>query len=91
VPNEVFPARCVSKSGNRQATILISSSVATDLFCMNTGKTNLPTKSAAVYVRKSTKHGQFSISDQMRVIRKYAKRRGLEIEKVVFGRGKTTD
>ena len=47
---------------------------------MNTGKIKLPAKSAAVYVRKSTKHGQFSISDQMRVIRKYAKRRGLEIE-----------
>ena len=36
--------------------------------------------SAAVYVRKSKKHRQFSISDQMRVIRKYAKHRGLKIE-----------
>jgi len=41
----------------------------------------LPTKSVAVYVRKSKKHRQFSISDQMRVIRKYAKRRGLVIVK----------
>jgi hypothetical protein len=47
---------------------------------MKTRNTKLPTKSIAVYVRKSKKHGQFSISDQMRVIRKYAKRRGLEIE-----------
>jgi hypothetical protein len=81
VPNEVFQARYVSKSGNRQATILISSSVANDLFCMNTGKTNLPTMSVAVYVRKSKKHRQFSISDQIRVIRKYAKWRGLVIVK----------
>jgi hypothetical protein len=29
----------------------------------------------------STEHRQFSTSKQMRVIRKYAKRRGLEIEK----------
>ena len=48
---------------------------------MNTGNTELPTKSAAVYVRKSTKHRQFSISKQMRAIRKYAKHRGLKIEK----------
>ena len=48
---------------------------------MNTGKTKLPTKSAAVYVRKSKKRGHSSISDQMRVIRKYAKRRGLVIVK----------
>ena len=48
---------------------------------MNTRNTELPTKSAAVYVRKSMKHRQFSISDQMRVIRKYAKRRGLVIVK----------
>jgi len=57
---------------------------------MNTGKAKLPTKSAAVYVRESKKHGQFSISDQMRVIRKYAKRRGLEIESK-FSDGETTD
>jgi hypothetical protein len=47
---------------------------------MNTRKIKLPTTSAAVYVRKSKKHRQFSISDQMRVIRKYAKHRGLKIE-----------
>jgi DNA invertase Pin-like site-specific DNA recombinase len=47
---------------------------------MNTRNTKLPTVSTAVYVRKSSKHRQFSISNQMRVIRKYAKRRGLKIE-----------
>ena len=36
--------------------------------------------SACIYVRKSRKYQRFSISNQMRVIRKYAKRRGLEIE-----------
>ena len=41
----------------------------------------MPPKSAAIYVRESKKHGQFSISDQMRVIRKYEKRRGLVIVK----------
>lgn len=41
----------------------------------------MPTMSVAVYVRKSKKHRQFSISDQIRVIRKYAKRRGLVIVK----------
>jgi hypothetical protein len=81
VPNEVFQARYFQKSGNRQAAIVISSLVATDLFCMNTGNTKLPTKSVAAYVRKSKKHRQFSISDQMRLIRKYVKRRGLVIVK----------
>jgi hypothetical protein len=47
---------------------------------MNTRKTELPTMSASIRVRKSKKHQRFSISNQMRVIRKYAKRRGLEIE-----------
>jgi hypothetical protein len=80
VPNEAFPARCFSKSESKQAVILISSSAATDLFCMNTRKTKLPTTNAAVYVRKSKKHRQLSISNQMRVIRQYAKHRGLKIE-----------
>ena len=42
-------------------------------------------KSAAIYVRKSTKHQQCSTSKQMRAIREFAKRRGLEIVKQ-FGR-----
>jgi hypothetical protein len=57
---------------------------------MNTRKAKLPTKSAAVYVRMSKKHGHSSISDQMRVIRKYAKRHGLEIENK-YSDGETTD
>jgi prolyl oligopeptidase PreP (S9A serine peptidase family) len=57
---------------------------------MNTGKAKLPTKSAAVYVRKSKKRGHSSSSDQMRVIRKCAKRRGLEIESM-YSDGETID
>jgi Resolvase, N terminal domain len=78
--NEAFPARRFSKSGNRQAAILISSSAATDSFCMNSGNTELPPASAAVYIRKSTKNREFSISKQMRAIRKYARHRGLKME-----------
>ena len=36
---------------------------------------------AAAYVRMSTEHQQYSTSNQMDVIREYAKRRGLEIVK----------
>ena len=36
-------------------------------------------KRAAAYARRSSKHPQFSTARQMTVIRKYAKRRGLEI------------
>jgi hypothetical protein len=57
---------------------------------MKTRNTKLPTKSIAVYVRRSKKHGHSSVSDQMRVIRKYAKRRGLEIENK-YSDGETTD
>ena len=34
---------------------------------------------SAIYVRKSTKHQQCTTSNQMRVIRESARRRGLEI------------
>ena len=51
----------------------------------------MPTKSVAVYVRKSKKHRQFSISNQVRAIRKYAKRRGLEIEEKYLDGGKTAN
>jgi DNA invertase Pin-like site-specific DNA recombinase len=56
---------------------------------MKTGNTKPPTKSAAVYVSKSTKHRQFSIRKQMRAIRKYARHRGLEIVKEYSDAGKT--
>jgi len=36
-------------------------------------------KRAVVYARRSSKHPQISIGRQMTVIRKYAKRRGLEV------------
>jgi predicted site-specific integrase-resolvase len=37
---------------------------------------------AAAYVRMSTEHQQYSTSNQMDVIREYAKRRRLEIAKI---------
>jgi DNA invertase Pin-like site-specific DNA recombinase len=45
--------------------------------------------SAAVYVRMSTEHQQYSTSNQMDVIREYAKRRGLEIVKEYSDEGKS--
>lgn len=44
---------------------------------------------AAVYVRMSTEHQQYSTSNQMEVIREYAKRRGLEIVKEYSDEGKS--
>jgi DNA invertase Pin-like site-specific DNA recombinase len=46
---------------------------------MSTRPAVLPTNSAAVYVRMSTEHQQYSTSNQMDVIREYAKHRGLQI------------
>src|SRR5215469_13956427 len=44
---------------------------------------------AAAYVRMSTEHQQYSTSNQMDVIREYAKRRGLEIAKIYSDEGKS--
>src|SRR5689334_15724274 len=44
---------------------------------------------AAAYVRMSTEHQQYSTSNQMDVIREYAKRRGLEIVKEYSDEGKS--
>jgi len=44
---------------------------------------------AAAYVRMSTEHQQYSTSNQMDVVREYAKRRGLEIAKVYSDEGKS--
>ena len=44
---------------------------------------------AAVYVRMSTEHQQYSTSNQMDVIREYAKRRDLEIVKDYSDEGKS--
>jgi len=45
-------------------------------------------KGAASYARRLSKHSQFSIARQMTVIRKYAKRRGLEIVMAYLDGGK---
>jgi DNA invertase Pin-like site-specific DNA recombinase len=44
---------------------------------------------AAAYVRMSTEHQQYSTSNQMDVIREYAKRRGLEIVREYSDEGKS--
>jgi DNA invertase Pin-like site-specific DNA recombinase len=44
---------------------------------------------AAVYVRMSTEHQQYSTSNQMDIIREYAKRRGFTIVKVYSDEGKS--
>src|ERR1035438_772852 len=44
---------------------------------------------AAAYVRMSTEHQQYSTSNQMDVIREYAKRHGLEIVKEYSDEGKS--
>src|ERR1041385_263202 len=46
---------------------------------MSRGETERDPNLAAAYVRMSTEHQQYSTSNQMDVIREYAKRRGLEI------------
>jgi DNA invertase Pin-like site-specific DNA recombinase len=49
----------------------------------------LPLTSAAAYVRMSTEHQQYSTSNQMDVIREYAKRRGMQITKDYSDAGKS--
>src|SRR2546428_2027921 len=56
---------------------------------MSRGDTERWQNRAAVYVRMSTEHQQYSTSNQMDVIREYAKRRGLEIVKVYSDEGKS--
>src|SRR5467141_3040201 len=48
-----------------------------------------PSNLAAAYVRMSTEHQQYSTSNQMDVIRDFAKRRGLEIVKEYSDEGKS--
>jgi predicted site-specific integrase-resolvase len=50
-------------------------------FYMSKYDKNSSRNRAAAYLRMSTKHQQYSTSNQMDVIREYAKRRGLEIVK----------
>ena len=49
----------------------------------------LPLTSAAAYVRMSTEHQQYSTSNQMDVIRDYAKHRGMQITKDYSDEGKS--
>src|SRR5208337_4347503 len=49
----------------------------------------LPLTSAAAYVRMSTEHQQYSTSNQMDVIRDFAKRRGMQITKDYSDEGKS--
>ena len=44
---------------------------------------------AAVYVRMSTEHQQYSTSNQLDMIKEYAKRRGMTIAKVYSDEGKS--
>jgi DNA invertase Pin-like site-specific DNA recombinase len=56
---------------------------------MSRGETGRAPNWAAVYVRMSTEHQQYSTNNQMDVIREYAKRRGLEIVKEYSDEGKS--
>jgi DNA invertase Pin-like site-specific DNA recombinase len=56
---------------------------------MNTKDQELPPASAAAYVRMSTEHQQYSTSNQMDVIRDYAKRREMQIVKEYSDEGKS--
>ena len=56
---------------------------------MNRVEEQLLAKRAALYVRMSTEHQQYSTSNQMDVIRAYAKQRGLEIVKEYSDDGKS--
>src|SRR5438093_13510364 len=56
---------------------------------MNKGDTEAPQSFAAAYVRMSTEHQQYSTSNQMDIIREYAKRRELEIVKEYSDEGKS--
>src|SRR6266850_7071417 len=56
---------------------------------MSTRDTELPPNVAAAYVRMSTEHQQYSTSNQMDVIREYAKRRGMQIIKEYSDEGKS--
>src|SRR5580693_894076 len=56
---------------------------------MSTGPSHLPPNNAAAYVRMSTEHQQYSTSNQMDVIREYAKRREMQIIRQYSDEGKS--
>jgi len=55
---------------------------------MSAANAKLPPGNAVAYVRMSTEHQQYSTSNQMDVVREYAKRRGFEIVKI-YSDGRT--
>jgi len=56
---------------------------------MSISDANVSPPLAAAYVRMSTEHQQYSTSNQMDVIRDYAKRRGMEIIREYSDEGKS--
>jgi DNA invertase Pin-like site-specific DNA recombinase len=56
---------------------------------MSSANAKLPPGNAVAYVRMSTEHQQYSTSNQMDVVREYAKRRGFEIVKIYSDEGKS--
>src|SRR3954466_8488932 len=56
---------------------------------MSMNQSEVAVQAAAAYVRMSTEHQQYSTSNQMDVIREFAKRRGLEIVKEYSDEGKS--
>src|SRR3984957_17606416 len=56
---------------------------------MNAANAKLPPGNAVAYVRMSTEHQQYSTSNQMDVVREYAKRRSFEIVKIYSDEGKS--
>jgi DNA invertase Pin-like site-specific DNA recombinase len=56
---------------------------------MTVANAKLPPGNAVAYVRMSTEHQQYSTSNQMDVVREYAKRRGFEIVKIYSDEGKS--
>jgi DNA invertase Pin-like site-specific DNA recombinase len=56
---------------------------------MSAANAKLPPGNAVAYVRMSTEHQQYSTSNQMDVVREYAKRRGFEIVKIYSDEGKS--
>ncbi len=55
---------------------------------MSKGDKEFSLNRAAAYVRMSTEHQQYSTSNQMDVIREYAKRRGLKLSKSIRTRAR---
>ena len=56
---------------------------------MSSSQTSLPPNRAAAYVRMSTEHQQYSTSNQMDIIKEYAKRRGFQITREYSDEGKS--